>query len=156
MKHKQLLYILGLIILIAGVALGIHLASTKSAHPAQQSAQQIPQGTYFAKVRQLSAGTKPACLTPDPSLDPTVQADDQLPYEKSMSPALGTVIPDMPAGRTSTHLHSYSSTSATGYETFSDKNQQAFVGDLKSFNFNLQRSDANAAWKLTSFIACTD
>jgi len=157
MKHNKLTLMALLVVIIAGaIGVGVHLSRTAGAKSSQQYAQSIPSGTYFAKVRELSSGKKPACLAHDTALDTVVQADDKLPYEKSMSPALGTVIPDMPAGYTTTYLHTYTSTSATGYEVFSDKNQQSFVGNLKSFNFSLQRSNADATWKLTSFIACSE
>lgn len=144
------------VVAIAAIGLGTYAIKTAHAKPSQQYAQPIPEGTFFNQVRQLSAGQKPACLTHDKTLDKIVQADDKLPFEKSMSPALGTVIPDMPAGYTTTYLHTYTPTSATGYEIFSDKNQRSFVGDLKSFNFSIHRSSANATWKLVSFIACAE
>jgi hypothetical protein len=159
MKHKRVSLAVGLIVVVvASTAIGLGLHSTKAGNtkPPQQYAQSIPQGTNFAKVRELSVGKKPACLTRDTTLDQTAQSDEKLPYEKSMSPALGTVISDMPAGYTTTYLHTYTPTSATGYEIFSDKNQQSFVGDLKSFNFNIQRSSADATWRLTSFTACSE
>lgn len=153
LKKAYLITVLIVIVAAAGAAsLGVLL----SKKPSQQYARPIPEGTYFATVRKLSAGKKPACLARDAALDNIVQADDKLPFEKSMSPALGMVIPDMPAGHTTTYLHTYTPTSATGYEIFSDKNQQSFVGDLKSFNFSVQRSSANAPWKLASFIACSE
>lgn len=159
MKHMRLSRVTFIttivIIIVAAIGVGIYTFRTANAKSPQQHAQQIPIGTYFAKVRQLSTGKKPACLTRNTALDATVQADDTLPFEKSMSPALGTVIPDMPAGYTTTYLHTYTQTKATGYEIFSDKNQRSFVGDLKSFNFSIQRSNTEASWKLTSFLACT-
>jgi hypothetical protein len=158
MRHKRLSVIIAFLLVVttaAAVGLGVHSSKAASTKPSQQYAQRIPEGTYFAKVRELSAGKKPTCLKRDTTLDQTVQADDKLPYQKSMSPALGTVIPDMPAGHTTTYLHTYTPTSATGYEIFSDKNQQSFVGSLKSFNFSIQRTSGDAHWKLTSFIACS-
>ncbi|MDL2341790.1 MAG: hypothetical protein QFB87_01780 [Patescibacteria group bacterium] len=159
MNHKKLSLITALVVavLVTG-AIGIeaHATRIKSTKLSQQYAQQIPQGTYFARVRELSVGKKPICLSRNTALDQTVQADDKLRYEESMSPALGTVIPDMPAGNTTTYLHTYTNTSATGYETFSDQNQQSFVGDLKSFNFGIRRSAGDGSWKLTSFVACTE
>ncbi|MEO8104816.1 MAG: hypothetical protein ABI602_00565 [Candidatus Saccharibacteria bacterium] len=159
MKHKRLSLITALaviVMIVVAIGLRAHAAKTDGTKPSQQYAQSIPQSTFFAKVRELSVGKKPACLTRDIALDQTVQADDKLPFEKSMSTALGTVIPDMPAGYTTIYLHNYTPTSAIGYEIFSDKSQQTFAGSLKSFNFSIQRSSTDATWKLASFIACSE
>jgi len=126
------------------------------ARPAQKAAQQIPKETYFNEVKKLSAGDKPACLAPDPALEHVVKDDESLPYEKSFSPAIGTVIIDMPAGYTDVYLHSYTPTRASGYEVFSDKNQESFVGELKTFNFTIERASADSTWTVKSFIACSE
>jgi hypothetical protein len=157
MGRKKIIIILTLMVGIVAVTIMIFvLHSTKSAAPSPQSAQPIPPGTYFAQVRRLSAGTKPSCLARDPALDQVVQADDNEPFDTSFSAAIGTVIPDMPAGHTTTYLHMYTPTNASGYIIFSDKNQQSFAGNLKSFNFTIERGNKSAAWKLKSFIACVE
>lgn len=122
----------------------------------QTEAQEIPEGTYFKEVKQLSTGKKPACFAPDPALTQVVEDNGKLPYEESFSVAIGTVIPDMPAGFTDVYLHEYTETKARGYEVFSDENQKSFVGSLKSFNFSIERETAADQWKLESFIACTE
>ncbi len=144
------------VFILLGIAITIGLETKSSQKSIEQTAHQVPQGTRFAEVRKLSSGKKPACLARDTALDKIVDEDDKLPYERSMSTALGTVIPDMPAGHTTTYLHTYTSTHATGYEIFSDKNQVEFVGNLKSFNFDIHRDNEDATWKLTSFIACSE
>jgi hypothetical protein len=159
MKRNRLLGVAAIVVVVlavAAISLRAHSTKTASTKPSQKHAQPIPEGTNFAQVRVLSAGKKPTCLTHDTALDQTVKADDALPYEKSMSTAIGTVIPDMPAGYTTTYLHTYTPTSATGYEIFSGKNQKPFVGNLKSFNFSIHRSGPDAVWKLTSFVACSE
>jgi hypothetical protein len=159
MKHKKVFLITAFVVIamiVAAIGLRVHTTKIQSTRPSQQYAQSIPEGTFFAKVRELSVGKKPACLSRDTALDQIIKADSKLPYERSMSMVLGTVIPDMPAGYTTTYLHDYTPTNATGYEIFSDKNQQKLVGSLKSFNFRLQRSSADASWKLASFIACSE
>lgn len=159
MKHKKTL---GAAILVLAISAIGTLALTKdttkntAATPKQQVAQSIPEGTNFKEVKKLSEGKKPACLAHDPSLDQVVQDDEKLPFDKSFSMALGTVITDMPAGFTDVYLNEYTPTRASGYEVFSDKNQESFVGDLKSFNFTIERDSPDSQWKLDSFIACSE
>lgn len=153
MKRKQI-YALFLVALVVGGAVAL-IAKNAHAKPVQQTAQSIPMSTRFAEVQKLSVGQKPACLTRTASLDSITAADDTLPYEQSFSPAIGTVIPDMPAGYTDVFLHAYTPTRASGYEVFSDKNQKLFAGNLRSFNFSVKRSDDKAMWTLVSFTACS-
>lgn len=153
-KLYALLALLLVIFIVTAVVLVKKAHSTQSV--AQQQAQQIPSGTYFAQVRKLSAGEKPFCLTEDPALSDVVKEDDKLPYDKSFGSAIANAIPDMPAGFIDVKLNDSTPTSKTGYVVFSDKNQQSVVQDLKTFNFTVNRPNANATWSLKSFIACTD
>jgi hypothetical protein len=155
MKHKKLFGGVGIVVIVLAIVAFALTRGTDSSPQTSQTAQEIPEGTYFNEVKTLSAGSKPACLTPDPALTQIVEDDDKLPFEKSFSVAIGSVIPDMPAGFTDVYLHEYSATKARGYEVFSDQNQQSFVGDLAAFNFTIERASANNQWKLQSFIACT-
>lgn len=136
-----------LVLIIIGVILGFSMKSNASA-------QQIPDNSRFSQVKKLSRGTRPQCLSDNKTAHSAVAKIKSSNEMSSFDLVMSSRIIDMPAGYTTTTVHTFDGITASGTNSYTDKNQQAFAGDLKYFNFVVQLYHKTNDWKLTSYIAC--
>jgi hypothetical protein len=152
MKRTHLYILAALVMLVGAVVLVIHSKSNE-----QSTAQEIPANVYYADMKRLSAGTKPACLTETAGIMDEIKQSPQPKNEMAtFDLILGSQIVDMPAGYTTVHAHSYDGKTATGSMIYSDPNQKEFVKGLDRVNFAAQRNQSSNEWTVISFIACHD
>ncbi len=119
-------------------------------------AQSIPENAYFSDVKKLSQGKRSQCLSNDKAAQTAVEKVKTPDEINSFDLVLGTRILDVPAGYTTTTVHSFDGKTATGTNSYTDKNQEAFVGNLKSFNYVAELDSKTNNWKLVSYIACDE
>ena len=147
---KKLLISLVLLIAVAAVTAVVILVKPGV------KAQSVPENSYFKDVKKLSQGKRPQCLPNDKNAQTAVEKIKTPDEINSFDLVLGTRIIDVPAGYTTTTVHSFDGRTATGTNSYTDKNQEKFVGDLKSFNYTAELDTKTNNWRLTSYVACNE
>ncbi len=150
MKKKILIPAIALVVVIVVVVVVVVVVKPDA------QAQSIPENAYFNDVKKLSQGTRPQCLSNDKDAQTAVEKIKTPNEINSFDLVLGTRILDVPAGYTTTTIHSFDGKTATGTNSYTDKNQEKFVGDLESFNYVIELDTKTNNWKLTSYIACNN
>jgi len=132
----------GLIGIIAAIAILSNRPTAQLLHP----------GLGLKQVRQLSKGTKSACLADSSAAANAVKHDDTFQVYKgtkfsNFESAAGIAITDVPAG-TNYHLaiNSYANKTVTG--------TLAYEKDYGTYNYTIKKLPAAGQWQLMSIVAC--